>query len=334
MSESNGQHTPTVYGMTRASTLGQTTSQATQREILARACQSLSLGEPQFLDEPPATSGRSLKFCQRPMGLWALRHLRKGDTLIVTEMRTLGRNFIDEYGTVQVLFDRGVRVIVLKGFGGNVIDLSRSTDRLFLAILSWASDEEAARVSERTKAGLDYRRKNGLCAGPRFATYIQNYSADGKLIPKGEYDKLKGCYKMNLPDVPFLTQLCELLVFQKKLKVKGPFLYDYCKERDFVNHKGRRWWDGPIRLNTSGTFRTEVSMALRRVRHEAVAGGLPGDWNEKVLAITGDDPIRMPPLPKKSHKKKASTDGVPNYAERQNWTAQDWMTWWASHQQE
>ena len=37
---------PRLYGLTRASTLKQADSPATQREIMATACKTLALGEP------------------------------------------------------------------------------------------------------------------------------------------------------------------------------------------------------------------------------------------------------------------------------------------------
>lgn len=332
---SNIPNEPRTFGMTRASTCKQVASPATQRDMIARACESLKLGTPQFLDEPLGTSGRSLKFSQRPMGIWALRNLRRGDVLVVTEIRTIGRNFIDTYSTVELFFSRGVRVVILKGFGGNVIDLSKSTDRLFLAILAWAADEEAARVSERTKDALDHRRQNGLCAGVKAFTYIQNYRADGTPITKGEYDKKRGDYKINEPDNAHLQQLCELLALQKSLGVNGKFLRDYCKERGFVNHAGERWWDVPIRTSGHGFWWSEPARSMKRVRRMAVAGDLPGDWNDKILAITGDTPVDVVPKWKaKSKRVRGSTVSCPTESDMEAWSAEEWRRWWASNQQE
>ena len=108
------EQTPRTWGLTRASTLRQSESPATQREIIGRACQSLTLGEPIFLNEPLGTSGRTKRFAERSMGNYVMRTLRKGDTLVVTAIDRLGRNFIDQYTTIQILFDRGIRIIILK----------------------------------------------------------------------------------------------------------------------------------------------------------------------------------------------------------------------------
>ena len=323
-----------LYGMTRASTLGQVTSQATQQEVISRACQSLKLGTPQWLDEPPGTSGRSLKFAQRPMGIWALRNLRKGDTLIVTEMRTVGRNFIDQYQNVQTLFDRGVRVIVLKGFGGNVIDLSKSTDRLFLAILSWASDEEASRVSERTRESLRYRRDNGLAAGKKTFFYIQAYDAHGNEIPTGEYQKLAGHTKRNVPDRQWLDQLIELLLLQRHIGARGRTLYAYCAEKKFVNRAGKEWWRGTVHVNNKGyAYTNNIGIALKRVRRMAVLGQLPEEYCNRILAITGDTPIDVQPKWKKE-KRAAAAFAMPSEEDRSQWTAEQWHQEWLANQQQ
>ncbi len=323
---------PRTFGMTRASTLGQVTSPETQREIIGRACESLKLGEPQWLNEPLGTSGRSLKFAQRPMGLWALRNLRKGDTLVVTEMRTVGRNFIDQYTTVQTLFDRGARLVILKGFGGNVVDLSKSTDRLFIAILSWASDEEAARVSERTREALQYRRDNGLAAGKKQFCYIQAFSADGEEISPAEFDKKKGHYKVNLPDKVWLDQLLELLVIQKAIRARGRVLYDYCAERKFTNRDGKEWWNGTVHCNGSGTYVNQISKALKKVRRMATLGQLPEDYNCRVLAITGDTPVTVKAKWKRKVQPGATPTAVPSEADREIWIAADWQKWFAANQ--
>lgn len=292
------EYTPITYGMTRASTSKQVASPAMQRDIIQRACVSLKLGTPVWLDEPLGTSARELKYAQRPMGLWTLHNLRRGDILVVTEIRTIGRNFIDAYSTVDFFFSRGIRVVILKGFGGQVIDLCKSTDRLFLAILAWAADEEAQRVSERTKEGLALRKKQGLASGCKKFHYIQTFNAQGEEIPRWEYNKVAGHYKKHMPDRQWLDQLLELLLLQKS-GIQGECLYNYCKERNFTNRQGRKWWDGPVFYNRKGNaYRNRITETLRQVRRMAVAGELTEEYNQKVLAITGDTIIDVTPVKK------------------------------------
>ncbi len=324
---SNGQQ-GRAFGLTRASTLRQTESQATQREIIGRACQSLTIGEPTFLDEPLGTSGRSKKFAERPMGLWVLRNLRKGDTLIVTAIDRLGRNFIDQYMTIQRLFDRGVRIVILKGWGGQALDLKKATDRIMLAILAWVADVEAERLSERTREGLQHRRENGLSTGKKKFTYVQAYDADGDEIATGDYNKMKGHHKRNLPDRKWLDQLCELLSLQKATRAQGKLLFDYCRERGFRNRDGKEWWRGTVHCNSRGSiYMNNISTALKLVRRMAVLGQLPEDYNERVLAITGDTPASVRPKWKYKVSRGAVLPAVPSDSDIDNWDADQLRAW-------
>ena len=328
MNENNGPAAPRVFGLCRASDVKQTESIATQRQLIQAACKALGLAEPQMLEEPLGTSGYKTKFAQRPMGQYCLRTLRSGDTLVALRIDRLGRNMLDCYTTIDALFSRGVRIIIVKGWSGQVIDLHDPTSRLLLAILAWVAEEEARRNAERTKEGLAYRRNNGLSAGVRAFTYIQAYSADGEEIPSSEYSKLKGCFKRNLPDRAWLNQLCELLLLQKTIRARGQVLFDYCQERGFRNRKGKEWWRGTAHYNAQGSmYMAPLSKYLKKVRRLAVLGNLPGEYNERVLAITGDTPAEVAPKWKRKARPVAAPTSLPGEAEMDSWDADQLRAW-------
>jgi len=264
------------------------------------------------------------------MGLFCLRTLRKGQTLMVTAIDRLGRNFIDQYTTIQTLFDRGVRVIILKGWGGQALDLKKATDRIMLAILAWVSDIEAERLSERTKEGLAFRRSQGLSTGLKTFTYIQAFDADGKEIPANLYDKMKGHHKRNLPDRGWLDQLVELLVLQKATRAKGRVLFDYCAERGFRTRDGREWWRGKVYVNAKGVYTNAISKALKTVRRLAVLGKLPDEYNHRILSITGDTPATVRPKWKYEVPRAQPSEpivAVPSEADMDSWNADQLRTW-------
>lgn len=310
---------PRVWAMTRASTSKQVDSPAVQMDVIGRASASLGLGDPQWLHEPLGTSGRAKKFAQRPQGCFIMRTLRRRDTLIVTDIERMGRNFIDQYTSIQQLFDRGVRIIILKGWGGQALDLKKATDRIMLAILAWVADVEAERVSERTRAGLQYRRDHGLSTGKSIFTYIQAFNREGQEIPRGEYNKLRGDYKRNLPDKLWLDQLCELLALTK-IGIRGNSLYEYCEERAFVNRAGKQWWNGGLYINPRGVpYRNVIQTLLKKVRRMSVLGMLPEPYNDRVLAITGDTPAVMAP----KFKRKPRVQSEDGTDARAHWTLED-----------
>lgn len=317
---------PRTFSILRASDPKQTESCDTQREIVDLLCKSLGLPPVTHLEEPPGTSGYKTRFAQRPMGLWVLRNLRKGDTLIALRIDRMGRNMIDCYQTIDTLFARGVRVIIVKGWSGSVIDMRDPNSRLLLAILAWCAENEARSISERTKEGLHHRRVNGLSAGRRAFTYIQSYDATGAEISTAEYDKTKGHYKLNLPDTQWLDQICQLLSLQKHLRARGKFLLEYCRERNFVNHAGKQWWwTGTLHANGSGTNPNRISQALKKARRMAVLGQLPEGYNERVLAITGDTPIDVVAIPRPSTKRKRASQVDATVEDRESWTAEQWL---------
>jgi DNA invertase Pin-like site-specific DNA recombinase len=323
-----------VFGLTRASTLKQSESPATQREIISVAAQNLKLQSPIFLDEPLGTSGRSGKFAQRPMGNFILHTLRKGDTLIVTKVDRLGRSLRDIYDTVDTLSSRGINVIILHGFGGRIIDMRNATDRMFLLLLAWFAEYEGERIAARTKEGLQFRRDNGLATGKKQFCYIQAYDADGCEIPAGEYSKLKGHHKRHLPDRQWLDQILELLALQKHLRAKGLWLYRYCEEKRFVTRDGWAWWRGKFHAGANGSLYTvAIPLLLKRARRMAVFGQLPEDYNERVLMITGDTPADLAPKWKRKPRNTRTAGGMPDEAAMKNWSAEEWYAWWITREQ-
>lgn len=337
MSEANGQ-APRLYTLARASTRKQEASPATQQEMMEAARQTMNLPERIPVEEPLGTSGKT-KFALRPIGSFLMRTLRKGDFLMVTKLDRLGRNLRDVYDTVDALFRRGVNIIILHGWGNQIVDMRNATHRIMLLLLAWFAEYEREQIAERTKEGLHHRRINGLSDGHHAFTYIQCYRSDGTAIPKGEFDRKRGDFKRNEPDREWLDQLLQLLTLQKTLRWNGQLLYDYCRERDFTNHAGKRWWDGKLHVRERNdrpmrvkTYRNEISKALKQVRRMAVLGQLPEDYSERVLAITGDTPVDI--LPKWQYKVPRPKVGQPAPAteDRSTWTLEDWQNDWKNQQ--
>ncbi|MEI8371850.1 MAG: recombinase family protein [Planctomycetota bacterium] len=314
------------WGLVRASDIKQTESCNTQRELIEAACKAMGLPEPTILEEPPGTSGYKTKFSKRPMGLFCLRNLRKGDALVVLRLDRIGRSMSDCYQTIETLFNRGVRIVILKGWSGSIIDLRDPTSRLLLAILSWVAEEEARKMAERTKEGLDFRLKNGLSAGARSFTYIQAFNTEGKEIPNHEFKKLAGHHKKNIPDTQLLNQLCELLMFQKATRAVGKVLISYCRDRKFVDRAGVEWWNGPCYAKANGFVMNRIHRNLKKARRYAVLGKLPGDYNLRVLAITGDTPADVAPMWTRPDLRKKAI-AKPNEVDMEEWDADQLREW-------
>ncbi|WP_036302934.1 recombinase family protein [Methylotenera sp. L2L1] len=144
-------HSGQLVGYIRVSTVDQNTSR--QEEQL----QGFNLDEV-FIDK---ASGKDTA---RPQLQAALKHLRKGDTLIVHSMDRLARNLTDMKAIVRELNDKGVGVQFVKEnmtFTGDESSLSK----LMLNILGSFAEFERELIKERQREGIAIAKAKGAYAG-------------------------------------------------------------------------------------------------------------------------------------------------------------------------
>lgn len=140
-----------LVGYIRVSTLEQNT--ARQDEQL----KGLNLDEV-FTDH---ASGKDVA---RPQLQAALKHLRKGDTLVVYSMDRLARNLDDLRKIVKELTGRGVAVQFIKEsltFTGEDSPMSN----LLLSVMGAFAEFERSLIRERIKEGIAVAKQNGVYKG-------------------------------------------------------------------------------------------------------------------------------------------------------------------------
>jgi DNA invertase Pin-like site-specific DNA recombinase len=85
------------------------------------------------------------------------------DVLLVWALDRFGRSMVGNIQTVLELDRRGVQVISVRepwlDTGGPAVR------PLLMAIFGWVAEQERARLSERTKAGMDRARRSGVHIG-------------------------------------------------------------------------------------------------------------------------------------------------------------------------
>ena len=91
-----------------------------------------------------------------------LNKLEAGDVLVVTKLDRLGRNAMDVRATVEGLMAQGVRVHCL-ALGGT--DLTSSTGKLMMTVISAMAEFERDLLVERTQAGLSRAKAQGKTLG-------------------------------------------------------------------------------------------------------------------------------------------------------------------------
>jgi DNA invertase Pin-like site-specific DNA recombinase len=109
-------------------------------------------------------SGKSL---ERPELDKLLKHVRKGDTVVVHSMDRLARNLRDLRNLVDDLTDRGVVVKFIKEhleFTGE----TNSTAKLMLNIMGAVAEFEREMILERQREGISLAKAEGKYKGGKF----------------------------------------------------------------------------------------------------------------------------------------------------------------------
>lgn len=142
------------FGYGRVSTEQQRT--ANQRVEIESAGYKLD-----FWFEDCGVSGK-VPALRRPQFAAMLEKMRDGETLIVSKLDRLGRDAIDVQQVVRALTARSIKVVVL-ALGGQ--DLTAPTGKLLLAMLSAVAEMERDLLVERTQAGLQRAKSEGIKLG-------------------------------------------------------------------------------------------------------------------------------------------------------------------------
>lgn len=104
--------------------------------------------------------------------------LEANDTLVVLKLDRLGRDNIDVQNTVNMLVERGIRLVCLDL---PVSDLSTPEGRLMLQMFATFAEFERNRIIERTQNGLDRAKAEGKKFGRPTVdkSLIQKHKAGG-----------------------------------------------------------------------------------------------------------------------------------------------------------
>lgn len=135
-----------------------TTDQTTENQLIEIERAGF---KPEYVYADEGVSGGVLA-SQRPEFQRFLGFARAGETLVVSKLDRLGRNAMDVLGTVKLLEERGIKLIVL-ALGS--LDLTSSAGKLMLTMLAAVAEMERDLLIERTKAGLVRAKAEGKKVG-------------------------------------------------------------------------------------------------------------------------------------------------------------------------
>ncbi len=94
----------------------------------------------------------------------ALKHVRKGDTLVVTKMDRLARDLRTLLDVVNNLDERGIALRILD-FNGDTVDTKSATGRLMLQMFGAFAEFERTMLLERQRVGIEDAKARGVYTG-------------------------------------------------------------------------------------------------------------------------------------------------------------------------
>ena len=179
----------TVYAYSRVSTDDQTTD----NQILEVVQAGYQVAPGCFFADV-GVSG-SVPASERPQWAVMLPKLASGDVLVVSKIDRLGRNAVDILSTVDLMSEKGVKVNVLQ-LGG--IDLTSSSGRMMLTMLSAMAEFERSLIVERTKAGLERAKAEGKTLGAKPKDRDEVYVLFTKGTSNSEISRITGISRPTL----------------------------------------------------------------------------------------------------------------------------------------
>ncbi len=151
----------------------------------------------------------------RPQFKKALKHLRKGDVLVVWKLDRLGRNLEELVRLINDFTERGIELKSLT----EGIDTTTAIGRLFYHMMAALAQFERDLISERTKAGIEAAKERGTYQ-PRKATiskdqweFMLDAIANDPLVGASKLCKLPGMpkFKRKTPKRTTLMNYMDML---------------------------------------------------------------------------------------------------------------------------
>ncbi|HHX8647685.1 MULTISPECIES: recombinase family protein [Vibrio diabolicus subgroup] len=137
-----------------------TTEQSTENQIIAIRQKGYEVTDSRVVSE---TVSGSIEAMKREKFKMLINHqMESGDMLVVLKLDRLGRDNIDVQNTINLLTDKGVKVVCLDL---PVSELSSAEGKLMLQMFSAFAEFERNRIRERTKEGIERAKAHGKKLG-------------------------------------------------------------------------------------------------------------------------------------------------------------------------
>jgi DNA invertase Pin-like site-specific DNA recombinase len=178
----NGTRDERVYGYGRASTKKQEASPEVQEEKIKEYVRFFHLPSDVAFFMDAATSGK-IPIEDREAGHQLFKHLRPGDHVVIAKLDRAFRNLKDCVIILERFENMGIKLHVVSMMGG-ALDLSSAMGKCVIHVLACFAELERAFISERTKDGLQHRKKKNVryCNFPGYGFKWEMRRVDGKNV--------------------------------------------------------------------------------------------------------------------------------------------------------
>ena len=196
-----------IYGYLRVSTTTQTLEN--QKFEIKEYCKGHNITE-QICFKEDIKSG-TISYKDRTLGK-LLKKLKKGDTLIISEISRLGRSMLMVMEILNQLLNKEITLISVKE---NMIFDNTISSKVITFAFSLSAEIERNLISQRTKEALALRREQGIKLGRPVGAKNKVYKLD-RYKTKIEMmlkDKSNSLYKISKACHCNLNTLCNYIKF-------------------------------------------------------------------------------------------------------------------------
>lgn len=135
-----------------------------------------------------------------------LETVRKGDSVIVSEISRLARSIAETHYIIDLLLKRKVTIHVVKE--GLIIDQANLQSTVFVNVFALTAQLERTLISQRTKAALNAAKQRGIKLGnPNIGKINRDRSKSANEFA----NKLKPVLEPLLQNGKSLTEICKVL---------------------------------------------------------------------------------------------------------------------------
>ncbi len=138
-----------------------------------------------------------------------LSTLKKGDTLIVSELSRISRSIREIHNILHTLMEKKINLhiikqnIIVKSDGSNDI-----STKILITVLSMVSEMERELISQRTKNGLERVKRSGVKLGnPNIKSQVEKLKEGSRVWSEGKRNIITGLVNQGMTQREIVNEL-------------------------------------------------------------------------------------------------------------------------------